>query len=94
MRNPLKKRVFREIRMDWGKYLAVFVFLVLTIGFVSGGVVAGESMQKAYNDSFQTYKIEDGHFDLYEQADESLIQTLEQEDSMSMITNIWSRTFT
>ena len=29
---------------DWKKYLVVFLFLVLTIGFVSGMYVANDSM--------------------------------------------------
>lgn len=34
--NPLIKRIPKELIGDWKKYLIVFAFLVLTIGFVSG----------------------------------------------------------
>ncbi|WP_408070173.1 FtsX-like permease family protein [Butyrivibrio sp. JL13D10] len=62
MKNPLKKRLLRELRGDFGKYLVIFILLVLSIGFVSGFLVAGESMIKAYNDSFEKYNIENGNF--------------------------------
>ena len=62
MKNPLNKRLFRELKSDIGKYFVIFVLLVLSIGFVSGFLVAGESMIKAYNDSFEKYTIENGNF--------------------------------
>ena len=36
MKNPLNKRLPREFRKDFGKYLVIFLLLVITIGFVSG----------------------------------------------------------
>lgn len=53
-------------RTDRGleKYLVVFLFLVLTIGFVSGMYVANESMITSANEGVTKYKQEDGHFEL------------------------------
>lgn len=79
MRNPLIKRIPREIRMDWGKYIALFLFMTFSIGYVSGGVVAEDSMIKAYNDSFEKYNIEDGNMELSEEADAQTIEELEKE---------------
>ncbi len=62
MKNPLNKRLLREIRDDFGKYLVIFLLLVLCIGFISGFLVADNSMLKAYNDGFEKYNIENGHF--------------------------------
>ena len=50
VRNPLIKRVFKELLGDWRKYLVVSLFLILTIGFVSGIYVANESMMKSANE--------------------------------------------
>ena len=36
IKNPLIRRIPKELIGDWKKYLVVFLFLVLTIGFVSG----------------------------------------------------------
>ncbi len=78
MRNPLRKRLLRELISEFGKYLVIFLFLAATIGFVSGFLVAGGSMIKAYDESFEKYNIEDGHFVLEEKADEEVISELEK----------------
>lgn len=62
MKNPLNKRLLRELRSDVGKYIVIFILLVLSIGFVSGFLVAGDSMITAYNESFDKYNVEDGNF--------------------------------
>lgn len=62
MKNPLTKRLPRELKDELGKYIIIFLFLILTIGFVSGFLVAGRSMKRAYDESFEKYQIEDGHF--------------------------------
>ena len=36
MKNPLNKRYFRELKNDFGKYIALCLFLIVTIGFCSG----------------------------------------------------------
>lgn len=79
MKNPLMKRLPRELWQDKGKYIALFLFLVVTIGFISGFLVAGGSMKTAYDNSFEKYNIEDGHFTLAAKADNTLIEQLEQE---------------
>ena len=62
MKNPLNKRLLRELAGDIGKYLVIFMLLVLSIGFVSGFLVAGDSMIVAYDQSFEKYNIENGNF--------------------------------
>lgn len=63
MKNPLRKRLFRELKDEAGKYVVIFLLMVLSIGFISGFLVADGSMIRAYNESFETYNIEDGHFE-------------------------------
>ena len=62
MKSPLRKRLPRELKSEFGKYLVVFVMMAITIAFVSGFLVADGSMIRAYDDSFQKYNIEDGYF--------------------------------
>lgn len=62
MKNPLIKRIPRELREEFGKYLVVLILMISTIGFVSGFLVADGSMLQAYNDGFEKYNIEDGNF--------------------------------
>ena len=62
MKNPLRKRIPRELKGEFGKYLVVFILMVTTIGMVSGFLVADGSMIQAYNEGFEKYNIEDGNF--------------------------------
>lgn len=80
IKNPLRKRWYREIRKDKGKYLALFLFLCITIGFVSGFLVADNSLKKSYDESFEKYNLEDGHFSLAVPANKDLIKKLEKKN--------------
>lgn len=82
--NPLIKRIPKELIGDWKKYLIVFAFLVLTIGFVSGMYVANESMMKAADESVTKYEREDGHFEWREKADSDLIKDVESGEQVDM----------
>lgn len=62
MRNPLKKRLLRELKSEFAKYFVIFVLLITTIGFVSGFLVADNSMIVAYKEGFTKYNVEDGNF--------------------------------
>ncbi len=77
IKNPLIKRVPRELIGDWKKYLVVALFLILTIGFVSGMYVANGSMMQAAEEGITKYKREDGHFELKNKADYDLVSAIE-----------------
>ena len=79
MRNPLNKRLPRELITEFGKYVAIFLFMLATIGFVSGFLVASRSLEITYNESFEKYNIEDGHFVLQKKADSQLQKEIEKE---------------
>ena len=79
MKNPLWKRLPRELVGDIGKYLVIFLFMTASIGFVSGFLVADKSMLDAYRESFPKYNIENGNFTLDSQATEEKLAELEQE---------------
>lgn len=61
-KNPLNRRYLRELKEDAGKYLVIFILLVLSISLVSGFLVADESMLKTYDESFDRYNVENGRF--------------------------------
>lgn len=77
MKNPLNKRFPRELKSDFGKYITIFIFVTLMIGFVSGFLIAGDSMKKSYNESFDKYNIEDGNFELTDKANDTLFDAME-----------------
>ena len=78
MKNPLKKRIPRELTGEWHKYLTVFLFLTLIIGFISGMYVANDSMLKSHDLGVTEYKMEYGHFRLKNEASDELLNALEK----------------
>lgn len=80
MRNPLNKRFLRELKGELAKYIVIFAFMTAVIGLISGFLIADGSMYDTYNKSFEKYNIEDGNFELYSKADESVIDKLEKEN--------------
>lgn len=77
MKNPLRKRLLRELKSEFGKYLVIFLLLTGSIGFVSGFLVADGSMLTAYQESFAKYNIEDGNFRLTTKANKAQIKAIQ-----------------
>lgn len=61
MKNPLRKRLPRELKEEFGKYLVIFLFMVLLISLVSGFLVADNSIMDAYQKGFDQYNVEYGN---------------------------------
>ena len=80
MKSPLRKRLPRELKGEFGKYLVVFLLMVATIGFVSGFLVADGSMLKAYNEGFAKYNIENGNFRVKEKIYPAQKEEIEKND--------------
>lgn len=79
-KNPLRKRFLRELKRDMGKYIVIFLFMTLTIGFISGFLVADNSLKHTYDESFEKYNVEDGNFELMYKAEDELINQIEEMD--------------
>ena len=80
MKNPLIKRIPKELIGDWPKYLVIVLFMVLMIGFVSGMAVGRDSMLEAINTGKITLRLEDGSFEFKNRASEELIDAVESGD--------------
>ena len=76
MRNPLNKRLPRDLRQDAGKYVVIFLFLTMLIALVSGFLVADGSMKVAYEGSFEKYNVEDGNIAFDKKPDADLLETI------------------
>ena len=79
MRNPLRRRIWRELKSDLAKYLIIFIFMTAIIGFISGFFVAAKSIEVVYDDGFEKHNIEDGNFEYYAEAEEETLATIEKE---------------
>lgn len=77
MKNPLIKRIPKELRSDWPKYIVIIIFMVLMIGLVSGMYVGHESMMGAIEEGRSSLKLEDGSFELNSEASKELIEGIE-----------------
>ena len=75
-KNPLIKRVPRELKGDWSKYLLVSLFMIFVIGFISGMYVANESMLTAATENTKKSICEDGHFELLQKAKKGVFDSL------------------
>ncbi|MBR1739159.1 MAG: ABC transporter permease [Ruminococcus sp.] len=89
MKNPLNKRLPRELKSEFGKYFIIFVFFVIIISAVSGFLVADGSLQKAYNDGFTKYNTEHGNLELTNEASDKLISSIEEKGDIVLYKNFY-----
>lgn len=80
MKNPLNKRLLRELRTEFGKYAVIFLFMVMTIGLESGDLVASDSMIATCNQRYEKYHVENGHFHLKQKMKDKAIEKIEKDD--------------
>lgn len=78
MKNPLYKRIIPQLKAEAGKYIAIVLLMVFTIGVCSGFKSASGSMIITYNNSFRDYNIEDGKFTLAAKANKAQIKAIEE----------------
>ncbi|MCR5768283.1 MAG: permease [Lachnospiraceae bacterium] len=73
MKNPLIRRIPRELKSDWHKYLVIIIFMVVMIGVVSGMYVGHDSMLAAIYSGIDELNLEDGSFELSSRASSELL---------------------
>ena len=76
MRNPLIKRIPRELGSDWHKYLVIIVFMVVMIGVISGMYVGHDGMMAAIENGRNELNLEDGRFELNKKASADLLRDI------------------
>ena len=72
-KNPLRKRIPRNIRADWRKYITLCLLLIITISVTCAMYVGNNSMERAFLEGFEEYNIEDGHFEFNSKAEKKQI---------------------
>ena len=76
MKNPLIRRIPRELKGDWHKYLVIIVFMVIMIGVISGMYVGHDSMLAAVYAGRDELNLEDGSFELSKKASQDLLDDI------------------
>ena len=76
MRNPLVKRIPKELAADWHKYAVIIIFMVLMIGVISGMYVGHDSMLYSIEKNRTDLNLEDGSFELSHEASPELLAAL------------------
>ena len=89
MKNPLNRRLPRELKSEFGKYLVIFLFFIMVISLVSGFLVADTSLHTAYLDAFDKYNIEDGNFAYAEEASDDTIAAIEKDGKVKVYANFY-----
>ena len=84
MKNPLYARLPRELKGDLAKYAVIFFFVAAAIGLVSGFLIADNSLIHAYDESFDKYNIEDGHFAVSAEPAKGFLTRLSEEADVSL----------
>ena len=77
MKNPLMKRIPKELATEWHKYLVIIIFMVVMIGVISGMYVGHDSMLAAVADGREALALEDGSFELKNEASPELLAAIE-----------------
>lgn len=65
MRNPLKKRYSRDLKRNLGRYLSIFLMLMVTTALMSGFLSVSDGVQVAFQENRKECKLEDGLFSSY-----------------------------
>ncbi len=84
MKNPLNKRLPREFCRDIGKYLVIFLFMLLLIGLVSGFLVTDNSFKFVYDRNISEKKVEDGHMSFSKELSAELKEEIETEADITL----------
>ncbi|MBP5282358.1 MAG: ABC transporter permease, partial [Lachnospiraceae bacterium] len=76
MRNPMNRRLVRELKADLGKYMVIFLFIVMVVSVVSSFLVANAGVAKTYYDSLEKNRVENGHMAFNIRPEESFLDAL------------------
>lgn len=91
MKNPLNKRIPREVKANAGKYIGLLLIFVVTIMIGSSFMVALDCSNISLKENEQTCLVEDGQFELVEKLDNKTLESLSQL-GINICPNFYSRT--
>lgn len=75
--SPLARRLPRELTHNLGKYLGIFLLMVMAIGLTTGFLSASMSIERILDGMRDTYVVEDGRFETTAPAPEDALAAAE-----------------
>ncbi|MBR5712775.1 MAG: ABC transporter permease [Lachnospiraceae bacterium] len=84
MRNPMNRRLPRELKADFGKYLVIFLFIAMVVSVVSGFLVANDGIAKAYKRNLANNNLEDGHMTFNVRPEDSFLEAVAKKAGATM----------
>ncbi|MBR6018918.1 MAG: ABC transporter permease [Lachnospiraceae bacterium] len=84
MRNPMNRRLPRELKSDFAKYLVIFLFIVMVVSVVSSFLVANAGVAKAYKDNLKNGRVENGHLAFNVRPDDALLAAIEEKAGIKL----------
>lgn len=80
MKNPLNKRVFRDIKENAGKYIGIFLILASIIFVGSAFMVTLSSADSSLKKQEETKMVEDGSFELFGKLPKEALDAFSKKD--------------
>ncbi|MDD3225140.1 MAG: FtsX-like permease family protein [Clostridium sp.] len=77
MRNPLNKRLTRDLKHNSGRYIAVAVIMIASIALLSGFLSTTDAIKEAFQDNRINCKVEDGLFSSYSKVPKEVVTKTE-----------------
>lgn len=62
MKNPINKRIFRQVRFYPLRFFPIFILIVLVVSFSASFYTAQDSVKSIYYKELKDGKVEDGQF--------------------------------
>lgn len=78
MKNPINKRIFRQVRFYPLRFFPIFILIVLVVAFAASFYTAQDSVRTIYYKGLKDGKVEDGEFTAINKLDKKTIEILEK----------------
>ena len=78
MRNPLNKRLKRDLVKNKGRYIAIALLFIVVISVISAFLVVLEGVEDVYYDNQIECKVEDGLFSSYFEVPKDVLDDIEK----------------
>lgn len=87
MNNPLRKRLFAQLKADAVRHIVIFIFLAGMIALISGFLATDRSVYKTYNEGVEKYNLEHGHFEVAVKPDKEAVKNIEKKEKVEIYKN-------